>query len=662
MTSSLFAFSPHAALTVEQNLARFIQACRDDLTVFGADLPWDLAQWPGVCRWSKLGVNGRRRMTAHDVMSPDFLPFAKAYFRYQQGHKPIAAHHELMALRALEHALCVLCDKADPTQISLAVLDVAAHQAQRHYAKVSAYKVGLELERLATFVSAYQLCHAHVSDWRWPLKPPQSGVRTGRQADAMRQRKLPSDQAMDCLAEIFANGPTDPRDIMTSSTWAMMMCVPSRVHEIVLLSEDLEVTECDSQGKVRYGWRYFAGKGYGWDVKWIPDTMVAVAQEAISRIRALTAPARALARWLESSPSEFYRHAQCPNVGPDEPLTIQQACQALGLADTRGDTCRTSLRDWGLRNRDGDNTLLTLWKAVMQRQPPDFPYIDRARGLTYSHALFAIPKHLLHQGRRTSPVLLDAYSRYATTRDMGPVTNTRLASIFVRHGYHGAQGAPIKVTTHQARHLLNTIAQKGGLSQLDIAKWSGRATVTQNRVYNHISEQERVAQCQSLDLAAPLLGAQGAPVKANPVSLQTFNTRQRGMSHVTAFGYCTHDFTMSPCEKYRDCLNCVEQVCIKGEAEKLTRLQQTLTLMEQEWEAADAGGKAGEYGADRWRDHHLATIARLRQLIAVLTDPQVEEGAVVILAGERDGSHLARVMTNPAPSLTDDRCPPVKRR
>lgn len=661
MTSSLFAFSSRAVLSAEQNLAHFIAACRDELTVFGADLAWEQAWWIGVCRWTKLGVNGRCRLTADNVMSGTFQPFAKAYFRYQQGHKPQAAHHELMALRALEHALCAGHAQADPARISLAVLDVAAQAVQQYYATHSAYKAGCELERLAAFVSHHHLCHAHVSDWRWPVKPPQSGVRTGREAERLRQRKLPNARAMDSLAEIFANSPTEPRDIMTSSTWAMMMCVPSRVHEIVLLPVDLEVTEHDTHGRERYGWRYYAGKGYGWDVKWVPETMVAVAKEAVRRIRALTEPARALARWLASSPDAFYRHPQCPAVSPDTPLTVQQACQALGLADKGGDTCRASLRSWGLPNRHGDNTLRTLWQAVMQRQPADFPYLDRGRGLTYSNALFAIQKHLLHQRCGTSPVLLDAYARYATTRDLGPVSNTPIDSIFVRNGYVGELGAPLKVTTHQARHLLNTIAQQGGLSQLDIAKWSGRATVSQNRVYNHVSVQAQLAQCQSLSLGASVCVPQGHAVTAIPVSVQALDARQRGVSHVTPFGYCAHDFTMSPCEQYRDCLNCVEQVCIKGEEQALARLQQTLIVMEQEWEAADAGVKAGEYGADRWRDHHLSTLVRVRQLIAVLTDPAVEEGAAVALSRERDGSHLARVMDNMGLSLTDETSGPLTR-
>lgn len=42
------------------------------------------------------------------------------------------------------------------------------------------------------------------------------------------------------------------------------------------------------------------------------------------------------------------------------------------------------------------------------------------------------------------------------------------ASIFDRHGYRTENGERVKLTSHQARHLLNTIAQRGGLSNLKL--------------------------------------------------------------------------------------------------------------------------------------------------------------------------------------------------
>ena len=40
---------------------------------------------------------------------------------------------------------------------------------------------------------------------------------------------------------------------------------------------DCEITETDSNGVERYGLRFYSLKGYGADIKWIPDVMVPVA-------------------------------------------------------------------------------------------------------------------------------------------------------------------------------------------------------------------------------------------------------------------------------------------------------------------------------------------------------------------------------------------------
>lgn len=44
--------------------------------------------------------------------------------------------------------------------------------------------------------------------------------------------------------------------------------------------------------------------------------------------------------------------------------------------------------------------------------------------------------------------------------------------------------------SHQPRHLLNTLAQRAMLSEVEIAFWSGRRSVEQNSVYDNRSWEE----------------------------------------------------------------------------------------------------------------------------------------------------------------------------
>jgi hypothetical protein len=131
--------------------------------------------------------------------------------------------------------------------------------------------------------------------------------------------------------------------------------------EVLALPADCEVFETDREGIERYGWRFFAGKGYEGDIKWIPTVMVSVAKTAVARIKMLTENARQLAKWIESHPNKFYRHANCPDVADDEPLTMEQSCMALGLV-SESKKCRSSLYNRGLTNKDGVHTLKSLWQ------------------------------------------------------------------------------------------------------------------------------------------------------------------------------------------------------------------------------------------------------------------------------------------------------------
>ena len=77
------------------------------------------------------------------------------------------------------------------------------------------------------------------------------------------------------------------------------------------------------------------------------------------------------------------------------------------------------------------------------------------------------------------------------------------------------------------------------------------------------------------------------------MTIQKFNTLEKGAVHVTEFGACIHGLTLPPCEKYRDCLNCTEQVCIKGDKDKFARTKKRLNEVDVQYTAAMDQGLAG---------------------------------------------------------------------
>ncbi len=645
--AELFNFKPKSEIDAERNTLEFISKCKTDLTVFGNDLNWDAWKWPKAGNFTKSGVHSRTKDEA-DKLDDDFIDFAKAYFRYQQGHKPTGAKNELKALRTIEAALLQSKVSASIHNLSISILDKAAQLMRSSYLSGSDYHGGRELERLAKFVTLKKLIAVDLSGWRNPIVRKADEIQTGQKAKDRREKKLPSEEALIALAEIFATNPSEPKDIFTSSTFAMMMCAPSRITEVLELPVDCEIEEVDSKGVSRYGWRFYAGKEFGGDIKWIPTEMVGIAKEAISRITQLTEESRKLAKWIETNPDKFYRHECCPKVDDDYPLTVKEACQALGLANATRGRCTSSLYSCGLETKDGVHTLKSLWKYALSGQPEGFPWVNRERKIKYSNALFCMRRNLIGKTNcGTSPIILWAPDNNILNNNLSPsksLKNDTHQSIFDRHGYLAADGKRIKLTSHQARHLLNTFAQRGGLSQLEIAKWSGRADQKQNRTYNHMCEYEMVAIAEALDTSLTLFGPSGEIDKHLPITIQEFNTMEKGAVHVTEFGVCVHDFTMTPCEKYRDCLNCHEQVCIKGENEKLIRIKARLSKVEQLFQAAENALKEGLSGADRWYEYHKNTFERLLELVSILEHPDVEAGAQIKLSNEKSFSPLRRAI------------------
>lgn len=641
--TKIFHFVPKSQLDAKSNLEQFIYKCRKELTVFGENLDWYSWKWSKAGNFTKIGANSRTKDMS-DEIDKNFIDFAKAYFRYHQGHHPTGTKNELKALRAIEKALIQVSGSANIHNLSISVLDEAAQIIREHYSAGAAYHGGRELERLAKFGTNKRLIAGDFSNWKSPILRKRDEIQTGSIAKARREKKLPSDEALNALAEIFANNPLSPRDIFTSSTFAMLMSAPSRISEILELPVDCEVQESDSNGVLRYGWRFYSGKGYGANIKWIPTEMAGIAKEAIRRITELTAEPRKLAKWIEGNPGKFYRHDDCPDVADDEKLTAVQVCQALGLAKRNA---KSNLTNAKLDNRDWAYTLDSLWLYVMSRQPKDILVPNTNTKIKYSDALFCMQLNLIGSQRRTSPVIVWIPTNNVFNNDLSPresLKSDNHKSIFDRNNYLTIEGERIKLTSHQARHLLNTMAQRGGLSQLEIAKWSGRADPKQNRTYNHMRDYEMVARAEELDTSLTLFGPAGEVDMHIPISIQEFNTLEKGAIHVTEYGFCVHDFTMTPCDKYRDCINCAEQVCIKGELSKFQRLKLRLDEVKLQFVAAEKAMNDGSAGADRWYEYHKNTLVHLEQLVSILESSELEDGAQIKLRNDKVFSPLRRAI------------------
>ncbi|WP_168393533.1 hypothetical protein [Erwinia amylovora] len=71
-------------------------------------------------------------------------------------------------------------------------------------------------------------------------------------------------------------------------------------------------------------------------------------------------------------------------------------------------------------------------------------------------------------------------------------------NIFERHKSKNINSDSLKFNSHQLRHLLNTLAQRTTLSEIEIAFWSGRKNIEHNSNYNHVTDDEMIAMSRKL--------------------------------------------------------------------------------------------------------------------------------------------------------------------
>lgn len=642
---NIIRFKPRAALEAERNLRRFIDLCRDELTVFGANLAFDENTWDVSDFVHVKGKAGQRRIVFSIVppgragsgvaFEEPYLSFAKAYMRHEFAvRRKWFIEVGINALRVLYRAMTDQGGAVTPTEVRSETLNRAV-QMLEGIGNFRANQIALELEKLAVFLVGNHMVTAPL-EWKSPIKKPGMtyAARVGKDFDELRARMLPSPEALAALAHIF-RAAKEPGDVLVSSIMAILCAAPSRIGEVFLLSADCEVIRNDSRGTAVYGLRWYPEKGAPPQTKPIINSMVDVVREALDKIRAVTKPARTVSAWYERHPTELYLPASLEYLRDKKTLNTEELAQIV-FATPPTDT---GLWSWVYRHKvkrrtarrvgmAADYAFADVQAAVIKLLPRGFPFVNREIGLKYSAALLCHPRGVRNSSTATYRGAVELIGISDVLRLISAPKDK--VSIFEHFGYVERDGTPIRVRTHQLRHYLNTLAQAGGLSQLDVAVWSGRANIHQNGVYDHVSDRDALAVLDENtrdDRYVPATLASRR--KAVLIKRDEFERLQVKTAHTTEFGFCVHDFAMLPCQLHMDCLNCDEHLCLKGDKVRNENLRrwhdETKVLLEH----SKAAKSDGIEGADRWTQHQTRTLTRVEQILEVYEDQTVPNGAVI---------------------------------
>ena len=231
----------------------------------------------------------------------------------------------------------------------------------------------------------------------------------------------------------------------------------------------------------------------------------------------------------------------------------------------------------------------------------------------------------------------------------------RNTGLFERLGLVDDDGETVRITPHQLRHYMTTLANEGNLSQLDIARWAGRKDIRHNAYYDHETADSLVSKARSL--GGDIFGSPMTATPQRPVTPRQLIEGSLAGVHLTRYGACLHDFAASPCPMYRDCLNCVEHACVKGDERAERALRDRLAVIERAVASAEEAAAIGEGNSEIWLSRKRTELARLRELVALIDDAAIAPGAVLRLddaahceiGGDGAGSAEALSGSGPAP-------------
>ena len=515
------------------------------------------------------------------------------------------------------------------SSLCAADLDAAENLMRQHWAASTVHKSVTHLLKLVTFLAARGVC-----------PPVRYTPQTPRQRDLnnhtlagqeARRDKLPSQRSLEGLADLYANPSLDAPDRLRLAAIALLVVTGLRAGELLTLPLDCEVHEW-RDGKTSYGLRYHSGKAGmtkpAQTVRWLSPIQAELAQTAVAEIRSLTASARQRARMLEQFPDRV----AIPDYAPDDWLNVRQIATLFGFPSHKDIAGQLKAVPHRVAGHGYVFRVSDLEKYLLKRRVT--PLWTVRTGPTsvqkLSETLLLAFRNFLQLGKATWALLVEPLTIQVLNTFLGGHASS--LSIFQRMGICEANGQPCRVTTHQFRHWLNDLADKGGLPVETLTRWMGRSNARDTQDYRHATVDERLAWLKENVRSGAVTGFMAEVYRALPAAERdAFLDGQIQAVHATPLGLCVHDFAVEPCPYHLNCLRgCPHYLRTKGDAGERAQLIRVQEITVRALAAArqQAAGETPAL-ADAWVRHYEATLQGITAALAVDDDLRVsatEEG------------------------------------
>ncbi|MEY9185047.1 hypothetical protein ABIG06_006549 [Bradyrhizobium sp. USDA 326] len=650
---NVIAFPDRLAIGARENLAAMVAKARS-LQVFGPSVDFDASVWdlshcferkPGkafssaVLYFTARQEKPSRKIEGRTDLTDPFASFLKAMIVMRQFASPTSfgVHQRSLMVGRLLYEALAKCGHdivdARPKDFMEAVAAI-----RKVYTGSSTYSCGEELERIGRFVDKHQLCKVPIRFVNPIERVDDNAYRVDDEAKEARAKKLPTDQSIAAVIEAsiqVRNGGADP-DLARMSVLEILLSAPWRINELLNLRADCERWDERPDGAVRFGIVYEGSKEAPDDVKWIPTKMKPIAERAVKDLLRLTETSREVARWMEAHPGRAWLPEPWRLRDQNTLVTATDVAETMGFSHrgaatlwmkTHGYAGRVLKHQMTFRQGDLEAAILSDVAKVMKDVP---------KGRLLSEYLFLFPANYFHRSRAIIPsvptFLSQAQMRdFLVGDDAEKDESISAGSIFRRLKILDSKGQPFKLPSHGPRRYLNNLANEGLVSELDIARWSGRKEISQNSAYDYTGGAPLGRVIRGMVKSKSVQGRIAATVrKIRPADREDFLKARFATSHTTDIGMCVSDWSLAPCASHGACAaGCGDHMLVKGNPKHLQRAQQLLTEHEAMLEQARQAAAEGALGAGPWVEHNERMVAGLRKALAVHQDPAIADGTIV---------------------------------
>lgn len=631
-------FSSEANEAPEERLRQFIEKAKSSPALKGID--WDSNTWnvdPGdvsaqrrrshkpvlttiyfTNRESSAGKNSGRKSCKSPMVEP-YVSFAKADIRVYAEASSVSLNvlgKRVAAHRMLESVLRRAGLPVSPIELTLQHFHLAEEAVSQEFIGSNRYRVANVLQAVGRVIDSHGISRSRIG-YTNRIPRPLDGDELSEEGQRIGAEKMISPEALNRLAEISANPPDDETRLIIRIV-DLMVLGGFRIGEVLTLPLNCWVENRDSpvvnpatgEKMVPCGIVYAAEKVRDYRTKWLPLAGVEMARRAIDDLARLCAPARKAASWMERNPGRLMPFG---HLSPDDLISGSEACALLGISDgsLRG---RIPSRQ-GLAGakspmsyRVGDIEAIYLKRGG----PVDVLVMPSGRRQSLSESLVVGFVNQFH-GNRGKLVWLPCPLKVGVFQDALSPSESKVGNT------KGILDEGHRVRTHAIRHWLNTIADNGGLSDVDLAKWMGRKDISQNAVYKHGTLVQRTNAAKDLILAGQTHGRVARIAAQLPVDeRKAFLDGTIEAVHNTSLGLCLHNFAASPCPDHHECLRgCGDYLRVKGDLDQRKAL---LELRNKELAALESHQRAlteGFYGADKWTNSSKQHLAGINAALAI---------------------------------------------